>query len=119
VVTAARPVKRRLPIHAPAPAAPAAPAAIADMVTAFTADLDNLCACYEYLKNDGETLADFVSRRSGYVANPKFAVMATIARANGESKAQMMNMMAGLPDDLKHSIKVGLDKKCTEDLHAA
>ena len=120
--TAPPAVRRRLPMPAAAPAAAAAaPAADMDaFTTAMAANIRNLKACYEYLKNDNETLVDFVSRRSGYeaVANPKFADMATIARANGESKAVMMHAMAGLPDHVRHDVVAALDKKCTENMHA-
>jgi len=118
--TAPPAVRRRLPMPAAAPAA-AAPAADMDtFTTAMAANIRNLTACYEYLKNDNETLVDFVSRRSGYeaVANPKFAREATIALANGESKAVMMHAMAGLPDHVRHAVEVALDKKCTENMHA-
>ena len=115
------PLRRRLPVPKAAPApvpkaadAPAEPKAaddvarvVSEYAAAMTTDLENVCACYAYLKTDGETLVDFVSR---HVRAPRpepsdaFAKMGDMARALDAHHADMATALAVVPEGVKGSV---------------
>ena len=106
------PLRRRLPVpkaaDAPVPkAADDVARVVSEYAAAMTTDLENVCACYAYLKTDGEALVDFVSR---HVRAPRpepsdaFAKMGDMARALDAHHTDMATALAVVPEDVKGSV---------------
>ena len=98
------PLRRRLPVPK---AADDVARVVSEYAAAMTTDLENVCACYAYLKTDGEALVDFVSR---HVRAPRpepsdaFAKMGDMARALDAHHTDMATALAVVPEDVKGSV---------------
>jgi hypothetical protein len=82
---------------------------VSDFTAAMTTDLENLGACYTYLKtDDDDDLVDFVSRhvRAPRAApNDAFAKMGDIARTLDAHHADMATALAVVPEHVKDSVR--------------